>query len=176
MLIKREKLLACELGDLGLISFRIHCHAYSMHWTCKGTAGIYRSKHCTMLQMTQIYVDNFNRPQREMSSLLAVLPYFKLIISESMISQTRELFFTVEGRQCMFERSHIDEEKNWAKIFVWSPQQNRHLGTVDYMKLTRTNSENHNGLWKGSTGKNIIIMQIEKWNTSLVWNSHKKWY
>lgn len=66
-----------------------------MHWTCKGTAGVYRSKHCTMLQMTQIYVDNFNRPQREMSSLLAVLPYFKLIISESMISQTRELFFTV---------------------------------------------------------------------------------
>lgn len=42
------------------------------------------------------------------------------------------------------------------------------IGTVDYMKLTRTNSENHNGLRKGSTGKNIIIMQIEKWNTSLV--------
>ena len=76
-----------------------------MHWTRKGTAGIYRSKHCTMLQMIA-------RPQREMSSLLAVLPYFKLIISESMISQTRELFFTVEERQCMFERSHIDEEKN----------------------------------------------------------------
>lgn len=48
MLIKREKFLVCELGDLGLIFFRIYCYVYSMYWIRKGIVGIYRLKYCIM--------------------------------------------------------------------------------------------------------------------------------